>query len=362
MTEPAVIVPLPYGPAELKAQLGDRWEADLKAAYRGMLLGRLLDGRMLALQRQGRVGFYGPATGQEATSVGAALGLERSDWVFPGLREQLLALVRGLDLTLYMHHLFGNDSDTARGRQMPCHPSAKEVAYVSMSSVIGTQIIQAVGCAYAQKIRKDPGISVAFFGDGATSANDFHSALNFAGVLQTPVLFICTNNQWAISVPTSKQTAAKTFASKAAAYGLPGTRIDGTDVVAVLSSVRAARREIAAGKGPRLLEAVVYRLTPHSSSDDPTRYQPPGWMAEALAHDPLGRLELLLDKVGLFPATERESLRSELDGLIRRAISDAEVIPPPRSESLFDDTLKETVWPLTEQRDAFDREQGGHFP
>ncbi len=356
------VVPLPYSAKQLQELLGSSWEARLKEMYRGMLLGRVLDTRMLGLQRQGRVAFYGPATGQEATSVGAALAMAEGDWVLPGLREQLIALMRGLDLTLYLHHLFGNDLDTARGRQMPCHPSAREARYVSMSSNIGTQIIHAVGLAYALRYKRETGVSWAFFGDGATSSNDFHSGMNFAGVWKLPVLFVCTNNQWAISIPNEKQTASPTFAEKAQAYGFEGSRVDGTDVVAVYHALREAREALASGKGPRMIECVLYRLTPHSSSDDPSRYQPKGWMDRAKAHDPLGRFEAMLDKLGMLPSAEREAVRAELDAKVRAAIQEAEVMPPPRFESLFEDTLRTPAWPLTEERDSFDKEQGGNFP
>lgn len=356
------IVPLTYSSKELQELLGPGWEGRLREMYRGMVLGRVLDTRMLGLQRQGRVAFYGPATGQEATSVGAALAMAEDDWVLPGLREQLIALLRGLDLTLYMHHLFGNDLDTARGRQMPCHPSAREARYVSMSSNIGTQIIHAVGLAYALRFKGQKAVSWAFFGDGATSSNDFHSGLNFAGVWKLPVLFICTNNQWAISVPNEKQTASRTFSEKSQAYGFEGRRIDGTDVVAVYAALREARKRLAEGEGPLLIESVLYRLTPHSSSDDPSRYQPKGWMDRAKAHDPLGRFEAMLDKLGVLPATDRETIRAELDAKVRAAIQEAEVMPPPRNESLFEDTLGVPAWPLTEERDSFDKEQGGNFP
>ena len=198
MSPSADLLPLPYRAHDLDGMLPG-WQKTLVEAYRWMVLARTLDGRMLGLQRQGRVGFYGPATGQEAVSVGTALALTPGDWVFPGLREQLVALIRGHPLGHYMDHLFANDRDPARGRQMPCHPTCRDVRYASMSSVIGTQISQAVGVAYGLKLRHEEAVSVAYFGDGATSANDFHAGLNLAGVLQAPVLFCCTNNQWAIS-------------------------------------------------------------------------------------------------------------------------------------------------------------------
>ncbi len=355
-------LPLPYSESELQDALGSEWKALLTQGYRWMLFGRLMDNRFLGLQRQGRIGFYGPATGHEALNVGCALALAPEDWVFPGLREQLLALVRGMNLQGYVHHLFGDGMDPSLGRQMPCHPTAASVGYVSMASTVGTQIVQAAGSGYAQALRGKGGITVAFFGDGATSTSDFHAGMNMASVFNCPVLFICANNQWAISVPVSKQTAVTELAKKAKAYGMPGERIDGTDFVRVLSTLRSARKQLSAGKGPVMVEAVVYRMNPHSSSDDPTRYLPPGYLREARAHDPLARLEALGDRLGLLTPEEKERMRKEIEDEFRKAIAEAEVAPPPSPDSLFRDTLKESVWPLTEERDTFDRDQGGHFP
>jgi TPP-dependent pyruvate/acetoin dehydrogenase alpha subunit len=359
---PEGLLPLSYTEAELAQKLGDGWKGTLELAYRWMLFGRLMDTRFLGLQRQGRVGFYGPATGHEAVNVGSALALQKEDWILPGLREQLLALARGLDLQGYVHHLFGNGTDPSLGRQMPCHPTGKPVHYVSMASTVGTQISQAVGSAYAQRYRGETGITAVFFGDGATSTTDFHSGMNFASVYNVPVLFVCANNQWAISVPVAKQTAVPVLANKAKAYGMRGVRMDGTDVVEVISQVREARASLLAGNGPVFLEALVFRMNPHSSSDDPTRYYPANWMKEARAHDPLGRLEGLVDRLQLLAPEKKEALRKEIEDMFRKAIAEAEVAPPPSPDTLFRDTLSETHWPLTEERDTFDRDQGGHFP
>jgi len=260
---------LPYDAASVGEALGPSWPELLRSAYRWMLLGRTLDARMQALQRQGRVGFYGAATGQEAVNVAAGLASLRDDWVFPGLREQLVALVRGHPLSTYVHHLFADAKDPALGRNMPCHPTARDVHYVSMSSVIGTQVSQAVGLAYALKQKSEPAAALAFFGDGGTSSNDFHAGLNFAGVFLLPVVFCCTNNQWAISIPVARQTAAASLASKAEAYGFSGRQVDGTDFVATYRELSSALKEAREGRGPVMLEFVLYRMTPHSSSDDP---------------------------------------------------------------------------------------------
>jgi pyruvate dehydrogenase E1 component alpha subunit len=331
--------PLPYAPREIVGALGEAGPSTLDVAFRWMVLGRTLDTRMLALQRQGRVGFYGPATGQEAVNVGAGLASAPEDWIFPGLREQLVALVRGHRLTTYVHHLFADAKDPSRGRNMPCHPSAREVRYVSMSSVIGTQVSQAVGTAFAMRRRGDRGVALAFFGDGATSANDVHAGMNFAAVLSVPVLFCCTNNQWAISVPVERQAAVRTLVERARAYGMAGQRVDGTDVVAVLAAVRLALARLRAGGPPEMLEFVLFRQTPHSSSDDPSRYQPAGWAKRAIAHDPLARLEAWLLANGRLDAKGAAAVRAEAEASVRAAIEEAEATPPPPLESLTEDVL-----------------------
>ena len=189
-------------------------------AYREMKRLRLLDARMILLQRQGRVGFYGACTGQEATPIAAALAIEPGDWVFQALRESVMMLVRGFPLTQYVAQVFGNSGDILKGRQMPSHMSGRSVNHVSWSSCLGPQLPQAVGAAWAAKIRGDRTVVLGFVGDGATSEPDFHAAMNFAAVFKTPSVLICQNNHWAISVPASRQTASATFAIKGRAYGI----------------------------------------------------------------------------------------------------------------------------------------------
>ncbi len=337
MTDAPSPVPLPETREEAARLLGPGWAATCEAAYRWMILGRTLDARMQALQRQGRVGFYGAATGQEAVSVGAGLASTPDDWILPGLREQLVALVRGHPLGTYVHHLFADARDPAVGRNMPCHPTARDVHYVSMSSVIGTQITHAVGAAFGMRRRGDPGVALAFFGDGATSANDFHAGLNFAAVYRLPVLFCCTNNQWAISLPVARQSAAPTLAAKASAYGIPGERVDGTDFLATYGALARSLSAVRRGEGPQFLEFVVYRMTAHSSSDDPKRYQPAGWAEEAAAHDPVARLSAWMDGVGLLPAETRAKIASDAEASVRQAILEAEATPIPAAETVTED-------------------------
>ncbi|MCI4318098.1 MAG: thiamine pyrophosphate-dependent enzyme, partial [Thermoplasmata archaeon] len=260
-------------------------------------------------------------------------------WVFPGLREQLVALTRGYPLELYANHLFANAGDPAMGRQMPCHPTAREVNYVSMSSVIGTQISQAVGLAYALKLKHSPGVSLAFFGDGATSSNDFHAGMNFAGVFQLPVVFCCTNNQWAISVPVEKQSHVARLADKAAAYGIPGGRVDGTDFIQTFHRLRQALQAVREGSGPRMLEFVVFRMTPHSSSDDPTRYQKADWMERAKANDPLDRLERWMEFHTMLDPALKSHVAEATELEVKQAIAAAESVGPPDPGSLTSDVF-----------------------
>ncbi|MFZ0698591.1 MAG: thiamine pyrophosphate-dependent enzyme [Thermoplasmata archaeon] len=333
------LLPLPYDLEKARSVLGPDAPTIALSAYRWMILGRTLDARMQGLQRQGRVGFYGAATGHEVVNVALGLATGPHDWIVPGLREQLTALVRGHPLATYAQHLFATDLDPARSRQMPCHPSARDVHYVSMSSVVGTQITHAVGIAAGLRARKDPGVALGFFGDGATSANDFHAGLNFAAVYQLPVVFGCANNGWAISVPVEHQTRSATLAGKGAAYGVPGERIDGTDFFESYATLRDAIARARSGQGPTLIEFLLYRMTPHSSSDDPTRYQPREWAARAAAHDPVLRLEQWLRKYGFLEPDLEGEIRDEADRQVRDAVAGAEAAPPPRPESLTEDVF-----------------------
>ena len=332
-------LPLPYTAPDLERRLGADWARLLWTAYRWMRTARALDDRMVALQRQGRVGFYGPATGQEAVSIAAGLATRDTDWVFPGLREQLVALVRGHPLGTYVHHLFADGLDPALGRQMPCHPTAREVRYVSMSSCVGTQITHAVGCAYAFRFRRDDSVALAFFGDGATSVNDFHAGMNFAGVFHLPVVFCCTNNQWAISLPVEQQSRVAELAQKAAAYGMPGRRVDGSDFVESYVQLSEALGAARRGEGPAMLEFLVYRMSAHSTSDDPTRYQPADWKQQAERHDPVLRMEHLLGALGLLSQDILRETDRQIDATLKEAIAVAERTAAPAPDTLERDVF-----------------------
>lgn len=322
---------------------------ELLRAYREMRRLRLLDAKMITLQRQGRVGFYGAAQGQEATPIATGLALAADDWVFPALREQSIMLVRGFPLRAFVAQVFGNSGDVLQGRQMPSHQSGRAVNQVSWSSCIGPQLPQAVGAAWAMRAKKKRSIAVAFCGDGATSQADFHAAMNFAGVWRAPCVIVCQNNHWSISVPTEKQTASRTIAVKARAYGIPGVRVDGNDVLAVYGVMREAIDRARSGGGPTFVEAVTYRMGAHSTSDDPTRYRSSAEVEEWAKRDPLDRLRKHLAHLGAVSDASDASLERELTAEIAAAVDEVERMPPPARESLLRDVYAELPWNLVEQ-------------
>ncbi len=323
--------------------------ADAERLYRGMMLERVLDNRMLALQRQGRIGFYGPSIGQEAAIVGAAMAMSPEDWIVPQYREPGAALVRGMPLRELICQFMTNSGDPAKGRQMPCHYVYRKGNYLSISSPVGTQIPHAVGIAWAMKLRKAREAALVYFGDGATSTPDFHVAMNFAGVFRVPCVFLCNNNQWAISLPVARQTATATLAEKAPAYGLPGLRVDGMDALAVYAAVRRGAQEARAGHGPILIEALTYRFGPHSSSDAPSRYRDEKEAAAWRARDPLPRFRRYLEAKGWWDAEREADLEKEIGDDITKAVAEAEAFPPVPVDLFFADVYQETTWNLREE-------------
>ncbi|HSE93379.1 MAG TPA: pyruvate dehydrogenase (acetyl-transferring) E1 component subunit alpha, partial [Methylomirabilota bacterium] len=262
----------------------------LKAIYRAMLLGRRLDERMVRLQRQGRIGTFAPIKGQEASQIGSVWTLRPTDWMVPSFRETAAMLRRGWPIEKLLLFFAGY---LEGGRPAP------EQRDLPVTIPVATQLPHAVGLAYAAQYRGDDVVVMAYFGDGATSEGDFHEALNFAGVWHVPVVFVCQNNQWAISVPLKKQTHSRTLAQKALAYGLPGIQADGNDVLAVYAASREAVDRARAGDGPTLIECVTYRLGMHTTADDPTKYRTEEEVRAWERKDPLTRFAAYLGKRNL---------------------------------------------------------------
>jgi pyruvate dehydrogenase E1 component alpha subunit len=324
-------------------------DATLQRIFDSMLLVRIMDDRMMRLQRQGRLGFYMKAIGEEASHFAVA-ALRDTDWIFPSYREQGAWFWRGYTIQQFIDQLFGNVDDPIKGRQMPVHHSANWLHLVSISSPVGTQIPQAVGAAYAAKVMGKDDVAMVYFGEGTSSTGEFHVGMNFAGVWKAPCIFMCRNNGWAISVPKEKQTAAKTFASKAVGYGMPGIRVDGNDLLAVWQVATEAIERARAGDGPTLIEALTYRVQGHSSSDDPSVYRDPKEPEVWEKKDPINRLRTYLRARSLWSEAWEKELSERYNQEITDALAAADHKPAPAVETMFDDVYEQLPWNLREQR------------
>ncbi len=325
--------------------------------YKAMALVRAFDERGMMLQRQGRIGFYVPSTGQEAIQIGTASALTLEDFLFPSYREPGVFLYRGAGLYDMFCNLYGNDGDVSKGRQMPVHYSFANLKLFSVSSPIATQMIHAVGAAVAFKIRKEPHVAVGYCGDGGTSENDFHTALTFGGAFKAPVIFVVTNNQYAISVPFSKQTAAKRISDKGLGYGVPAVAVDGNDVLAVHAVMRDAVARARSGQGPTLIECVTLRMGPHSSSDDPSRYRDEKLFEAWKRRDPIARFRQFLSGKKLWNDQYEAGLQADMKERIAAAIERAEAMPQPKLQSLFEDVYATKTPQLFRQMAALIEEE-----
>ncbi len=345
-----------------KKDLGlDLSAEDLRKMYTTMVRTRKMDEKFVILQRQGRIGFYLACLGQEATHIGAAYAMEEDDWFFPHYRDQGIPLLKGIPMEKMAHQCFGNVNDNTKGRQMPVHYSFRDINYYSISSPLGVQIIQAAGAAYGQKQRGTKQVSMVFFGDGTSSEGDFHSGMNFAAVTKSPCIFMLENNQWAISVPTSKQSASESFAIKAKAYGMPGVQVDGNDVLAVYQVTKEAIERARAGEGPTLIEAVSYRRSAHSTSDDPTRYVPDEELEAWVKKDPVHRFEKYLLREGVIDKDFIATTATEAEAEVSAAIKAAEQAQwHPDADTLFDDVFAELPPHLLEQREKMRADLAEH--
>jgi pyruvate dehydrogenase E1 component alpha subunit len=276
--------------------------------HRTMLLGRRFDERMLIMQRQGRIGTFAPIKGQEASQLGAVAALEPDDWLVPAFRETIAEAWRGKSLVNVLLAYGGY----GEGGHIPA-----ELNNLPVSIPVGTQTLHAVGLGYAMKYRKTKSVAMVFFGDGATSEGDFHEALNIAGVFLTPTVFVCQNNHWAISIPRAKQTRSVTLAQKALAHGVPGIQVDGNDILAVYVAAREAVDRARAGDGPTLMENVTYRMSVHTTADDPKRYRKDEEVEEWTKRDPITRFQKYLKDKGLLSDEKISGLEEEIKEQIK---------------------------------------------
>jgi len=296
---------------------------DLRRLYSGMLRARRYDERMLKLQRQGRIGTYGPALGQEAASMGPAFVLAKNDWMIPSFREPAAMFHRGWPMHKLILWWAGNEygSSTPEGiRDLPiCVPVSSQCLYAS-------------GVAWACKLRRENSVALAFVGDGGTSEGDFHEAMNVAGAFNLPLVMIIQNNQWAISLPRAKQCAADTLAQKAIAYGFNGIQVDGNDILAMVVAAGEAVERARRGGGPTLIEAVTYRLGVHTTADDPRKYRSDEEVDSWKPRDPLVRFLKYLQQRGLMDAKGLEVLEEEIAKEITAAVEAAEAYTPDVTE------------------------------
>ncbi|MDX1622962.1 MAG: pyruvate dehydrogenase (acetyl-transferring) E1 component subunit alpha [Gemmatimonadota bacterium] len=295
--------------------LDEEWMPDLDdeellAWHRAMLLSRRFDERLLELQRQGKIGTFAPVRGQEASQIGAVAALEEEDWVVPSFRETAAAVWRGIPLEgLLLYNAGYNEGGEV--------PEGKHDLPIAIP--VASQIPHAVGIAYGAAYEGSDEVVMVFFGDGATSEGDFHESINFAGVFGCPVVFVCQNNQWAISLPREEQTKSKTLAQKGLSAGIPGIQVDGNDPFAVYVAAGEAVERARSGEGPTLIECVTYRLSLHTTADDPSKYRDEEEVEEWEAKDPLPRLQGFLQERDLLDDGAIEELEEEVSGEIEAA-------------------------------------------
>jgi pyruvate dehydrogenase E1 component alpha subunit len=324
-------------------EVSDLSDDILLEAYKKMLLVRALDDKLISLQRQGRLGTYVSCAGQEACQIGAVLALSRDkDWIFPMYRDMAMIIQAGVPVPELLNRMLGNAKDLAKGRDLPNLFAWRDRKIVSFAAPIASQVPLAVGFAMAAKSKNDNLVTITSFGDGATSSSEFHVAMNFAGVFKAATVFICENNQYAISVPVAKQTASSTIAMKAKAYGFEGVLVDGNDLLAVYSEMKKAVDKARSGGGPTLIECFTYRLGAHSTADDWKKYRESDEVREWMNKDPISRLrKYLIETRKVWSEKQEQQLRNQIDQEISQDIADAEKVPPPPVESLVEDVFEE---------------------
>lgn len=320
--------------------------------YRAMLLGRRFDERLLDLQRQGRIGTFPPIKGQEAAQIGAVAHLQPEDWFVPSFRETAAELWRGRS----MERVILYNNGFSEGARIPADHHDMPV-----SVPVGSQILHAVGLSWAAQYRRTGEIAMTFFGDGATSEGDFHEGMNFGAVFQVPVVFVCQNNQWAISTPFSRQTRSATIAQKAAAYGMPGIRVDGNDILAVWAAAQEATQRARAGDGPTLIECLTYRVMMHTTADDPRRYRTDAEVEAWRQRDPLPRFQQYLLGKGVLSGNEQKEVEEEVLQDIQAAVESAERQMQSMGDPLemFNHHSAELPPSLVAQREELARELAG---
>jgi len=334
-----------------KDLLGDE---EVQHLYEHMVVCRHYDEVAFRLQRSGRMGTFPQNKGQEAAAIGSAYAARKGqDWLVPAYRENAALFMHGLPMHAVLAYWMGDE----RGSQIP-----QGVRVTPLSVPIGTHMLHAVGIAWASKIRREDSVTLTYFGDGATSEGDFHEAANFAGAVGAPVVFICQNNSWAISVPREKQTASQTFAQKALAYGMPTIQADGNDLFAMYLATKEAHERALSGEGPSFIEAVTYRLADHTTADDASRYRDPEELEAWRGKDPLIRLRLYLEGKGVWDDSKQEALEARAKAIVGEVVKTAEEMPKPEATDMFDYTFSDLPESLRVQRETMRTNSLGQDP
>jgi len=319
------------------SDMPDMDEALALKVYKTLAFHRVLDERMVASQRQGRLSFYMAALGEEAASVGGAAGLKPQDMIMSQYREQGALMFRGFSLENFMNQMFSNEKDLGKGRQMPIHYGSNELNYMTISSPLGTQIPQATGYAYGQKMQGLDEVTLCYFGEGAASEGDFHAGLNMAAVHAAPVIFFCRNNGYAISTPSDEQFKGNGIASRGVGYGIKTLRVDGNDILAVIKATQTARTYALKENAPVLIEAMSYRLGAHSTSDDPSGYRTREEEAKWQANDPILRMKNYVIAQKWWDEEQETALFEKLREEILAAVKVSEKIGKPHIDTLITD-------------------------
>ncbi len=312
----------------------------IKEIFELMILARTFDEVALRLQREGRIGTYASARGQEAAQVGSACSLGSGDWMFPAFRENAAYIARGVPIEMLFEYWGGDE----RGNMIPENINAFTVAIP-----VSTQIPHAVGFAWGAKLKGNKKAVLVYLGDGSTSEGDFHEGMNFAGTFKLPVVFLCENNQWAISVPRTRQCAAETLAQKAFGYGFDGIQVDGNDVFAVYKATKEALEKAYEDNGPTLIECVTYRMSDHTTSDDASRYRDPKELEAWARKDPVDRLRNYMKRIGLWSEEYENKIQANATKKVRKAVERAESLQAPNPVDMFTWTFNEMPPRLKEQ-------------
>lgn len=315
---------------------------ETRRLYRAMTAARLYDHKSSALQRQGRLATYSPFEGQEAAQIGSAAALRPDDWLVATYRDAAAMWLQGYP---WVNLFMGRTGDERGGR------SPDDVNVLPPSITVGAHMIHAVGLGWAEMIKGSDRIAMTTFGDGATSEGDFHEAMNFAGVYRTPTVFVCQNNGFAISMARRQQTAAESIAAKASGYGMPGIQVDGNDLFATYASAAEAAARARAGEGPTLIEALTYRIGPHTTTDDAGRYRDEAEVEEWRRRDPLERVRRYLEKEGAWDQAWQDEIETAEGESIEAAVAEAEAVEAMGASEIFDAMFAEPTATLREERD-----------